>query len=228
MAATAGGAVNVLAVGDARYFKEKTAVFVWVEDVLQTLSLIFEEVPKFYLIHCIVFKTAFWDGAVTMPTVIANIERCRFERTPATSLTNKVVEVCKSGIGLYLEFDGEVFHFRTNSGNGIEHKLMDEAALFGILYKIENVLDLRGCRELLTDSLYRFGLSHAALEDDAVSLMYRVDDFAIEATATKTYNIQSIVRCWMASADGVRENALGNARAAANHRVTTDAAELMH
>ena len=121
MAATADGAVDVLAVGDMGNFKEETTVFIGVKDVLHTLALIFEKFPKFYFIHRIILITTFRDGVVTMPAVIADVERCRLERTPTTSLTNKVVEVCEGGVGLNLEFDGEVFNFGTDSCNGVEH-----------------------------------------------------------------------------------------------------------
>ena len=70
---------------------------------------------------------------------------------------------------------------------------MDEAALFGVLNEVEDILNLGGRWKFLTDGLYCFGLSHTSLEDDAVSLVYRVDDFTIEATATETYNVQPIV-----------------------------------
>ena len=121
MAATADGAVDVLSVGDMGNFKEETSIFIGVKDILQALAFIFEKFPQFYLIHRIILITTFRDGVITMPSVIADVERCGFERTPTTSLANKVVEVCEGGIGLYLEFDGEVFNFGTDSCNGVEH-----------------------------------------------------------------------------------------------------------
>lgn len=105
---------------------------------------------------------------------------------------------------------------------------MYEPAFLGVFDKIKDVFDLVGLRQLILDGGYCVGQREAALEDYAIGFVDGVDNIAVKASAAKSYYVQTAVTGRLTSADGVRHDTLRGACAAADHRVTADATELMH
>ena len=117
------GRIDMLAEGDAGYFEEELAGIVGIKEVNEALAFIFEVVAEFNLIHGVVLIALLTDGFAAVPVILAEIEGGRGEMTaqilPPTALANQVMQVCESGIGLYLELDGEVFYFGADGSDGV-------------------------------------------------------------------------------------------------------------
>ena len=86
---------------------------------MQTLSLVVKKVAKLHFIHGVIFEAAFWDGALAAPSLITDIEGRWLGTAPCACVADEPVQVCKGGIGLYLEFKDKVFDIGADDGNGV-------------------------------------------------------------------------------------------------------------
>ena len=90
---------------------------------MEALALVFEVVAELYLVHGVVLVAFLADGLAAVPAVIADIEGGRRIGLtcllPTATLADQAVEVCEGGVGLYLEFDGEVFYLGADGGDGV-------------------------------------------------------------------------------------------------------------
>ena len=115
MAAAADGFVDVTAEGDSGHFEQQSPALVGVKEVLQSLSLVFEAVAEFHLVHRVVLVALLGNGLAAAPTLVADVENGRLRGSPSAGLADEVVEVFEGGVGLDEQFDDEVLNLRRNS-----------------------------------------------------------------------------------------------------------------
>ena len=105
---------------------------------------------------------------------------------------------------------------------------MNETALFGVFDEVEDVFDLVGLGQFALNRGDGLGQREPSLEDDTIGFVNRVDDLAFKAATAQANDVQTAIRGRFTCTDGVGHDALWGACATTNHRVASDAAELVY
>ena len=110
----------------------------------------------------------------------------------------------------------------------MHYELSTDDSSAGVAYEINHVLHLWSHIDGFTYLLQRLGNTEVAVVDDAIGIVDVADEFGWEIATTQTYEVDAAIGYRLASSNHKRRNVHTGTSTTLNHRISTNAAELMY